>query len=71
MLLWIVALVLCVPGGLVPLQRLIGMDLRLDLLRQGTVPAGFHVDPWLVLAPPLAIAVWIAGNAWRWRAREA
>jgi hypothetical protein len=71
LVLWIMALLLCVPGGLLPLQRVLGVDLRFDFLRPGMGPGKYGVDPWMILAPPFALAVWILGNLGRSRAREA
>jgi tetratricopeptide (TPR) repeat protein len=71
LILWMAAWIAFNPAILLPLERLAGLDLRLDLLRPGRVPAAFVVDATAILALALAIAVWFAGNAWRLRRREA
>jgi tetratricopeptide (TPR) repeat protein len=67
LVLWFAALVAWMPGVLVPLERLIGVDLRLDLLRAGAVPGFFRLNGTAVLAAMVAVFVWLAGNVWRWR----
>jgi hypothetical protein len=34
-------------------------------------PGKYGIDPWIVVAPPLALAVWLLGNLGRSRSREA
>jgi tetratricopeptide (TPR) repeat protein len=70
LVLWIMALLLCVPGGLLPIQQALGVNLRVDFLRPGMGPGKYGVDPWLVLAPPFAVAVWLLGNLGKSRSRE-
>jgi hypothetical protein len=69
--LWIMTLVLCVPGGLAPIHEVLGVNLRTDFLRPGMGPGKYGIDPWIVVAPPLALAVWLLGNLGRSRSREA
>ena len=68
--LWVAAIIAWKPIVLRPFERLTGMDLGLDLLTSGSVPATYNLNPSGILAVVLAILVWITGNAWRWRRRE-
>ena len=68
---WLAALVAWKPALLAPLERLSGADLRLDLLRFGSVPAAYGLDPSGFVALALAIGVWIAANVGGLRGREA
>jgi hypothetical protein len=61
--LWIAALVAWKPAVLRPFERALGLDLRLDLLRAGDVPAAFAVDPWSFLGVAVAVVVWVSANA--------
>lgn len=70
-LFWLMALMLCAPGGLLPLQRALGVNLHLDFLRPGMGPGKYGIDPWMILAPPFAVAIWLLGNLGRIRSREA
>jgi hypothetical protein len=67
---WLAALIAWQPDALLPLKRLVGIDFQIDLLHQRTVPAGFQLHPLTLLAIAAMVAVWISGNAWRWRRRE-
>jgi Tfp pilus assembly protein PilF len=67
LLLWFATLVAWMPGALAPLERMVGIDLRLDLLRGGPVPRFFSLNGTAVLAAVAAAMVWIAGNLWSWR----
>ncbi len=69
-LVWLAALIAWQPIGLLPIQRFLGLDLRLDLLGQRSVPAIYDVNAFGLIALLTAIMVWLAGNAWRWRRRE-
>jgi hypothetical protein len=71
LLLWFFVLIVWQPVVLRPVERLLGIDLRLDLLRPGSVPAMFDVDPHAFLAILLLAVAWFLGNIWRWRSREA
>ena len=71
LLLWLAALLAWRPSTLAPLEQLAGLDLQLELLDAGAVPALFRVNPTAVLAVTAAIVVWLAGNFWRWRGQEA
>lgn len=68
---WLVALFVCVPAAATPVERLLGFDLRLDLLRAGAVPGMYDLNPAILLAVPLAAVTWIAGNVALRRTREA
>ncbi len=61
--LWFAALVAWKPVVLHPVERVLGLDLRLDLLRAGDVPAAFAVDPWSFLGILIATIVWVTANA--------
>jgi len=70
LLAWLTALIAWQPVILLPLERITGADLRLDLLRAGSVPAmyGLTASAWIaMLALPV---IWLAGNAWRRKRRE-
>lgn len=69
--LWCFALLSVWPRILWPLERLLGLDLRLDLLRSGTVPAIADLEPAILVAVPLLALVWTLGNSWLRRPREA
>ena len=70
-LVWLAALIAWQPIALLPLDRLTGLGLRLDRLEAGHVPSMFGLDPFGFLALATVILVWLIGNAWRWRGREA
>jgi len=70
-LLWLVALTTWQPAALAIVGRVSGLDLRLDLLRPGELPATFAVDGVAILAVATAAVTWLAGNAWRRNPREA
>jgi tetratricopeptide (TPR) repeat protein len=69
--LWALAILTWAPGVLGPADRLLGLHLDLGMLRGAAVPDAFAVDPSTTLAMVGAVAVWIAGNGWLWRRREA
>jgi Tfp pilus assembly protein PilF len=71
LLAWLAALIAWQPVLLRPVEMIAGVDLRLELLAQGSVPAMYGLDPssWLALLTlPL---IWLAGNSWRRKRREA
>ena len=68
---WLTALVAWQPGALAPLERALGVELVLEELRHGGLPTGYEFHPLAVIGLAGALLVWIAGNAWRWRRREA
>ena len=70
-LLWIAALTTWQPGALGIVERVSGLDLRLDLLRPAALPAVFAVDGVAILGLATAAAAWLAGNAWWRNSREA
>jgi tetratricopeptide (TPR) repeat protein len=69
-LIWLTALIAWQPIGLVPIERFLGLDVRLDLLGPHAVPAAYDLNPLSYIALFASILVWIAGNTWRWRRRE-
>jgi tetratricopeptide (TPR) repeat protein len=69
--LWVAAIIAWKPVVIRPLEQLTGLQLGLDLLGSGSVPATFDLDPSGILALFVAIVVWVTGNVWRWRRREA
>ena len=69
--LWVLALLAWKPALLSPLERFAGLDFHLSALRGGAVPAAYSMEPSAVLAAIAAVVVWLAGNAWIWRRREA
>ncbi len=68
---WVAALVAAGPAWLAPFERGLGADLRVDLLASPTVPHAWVVDPLVLLAIPVALAAWLAGNVAVRRSREA
>ena len=71
LLIWLAAWIAWQPILIAPLRRLVGLDLRLDLLGAGSVPSLYDVQPLGVLALIAMVVVWLLGNAWRWRGGEA
>jgi tetratricopeptide (TPR) repeat protein len=69
--LWVLALIAWKPGLLSPLERFAGLEFHLSVLRSGPVPAAYSMEPSALLALIAAVVVWLAGNAWIWRRREA
>jgi hypothetical protein len=70
LLAWLTALIAWQPVILLPLEKITGADLRLDLLGAGSVPAmyGLKASAWIaMLVLPL---IWLAGNAWRRKRKE-
>ena len=68
---WFAALVAWRPALLAPLDRLAGLNLGLDLLGIENVPAVYTPDPLSLIALLAALIIWILGNAWQWKRREA
>ena len=68
--LWALALIAWNPIVLRPIERLTGLDLHFSMLRLGSVPAAYAMEPSAVLALIGAGMVWLAGNGWLWRRRE-
>jgi tetratricopeptide (TPR) repeat protein len=69
--LWIGGLIAWRPGMIAGAASLAGFDLPAESLMIPAVPAAFAVHPVQLLALPMLPAVWLAGNAWRWKRREA
>jgi tetratricopeptide (TPR) repeat protein len=70
LVLWLAALIAWQPGILIPVERLVGTQLRLDLLRSGTVPGVYGLDPSGVLALVAAVLTWLLANISALRVRE-
>ncbi len=68
---WFAALIAWQPAALRPLERLFGLDMRLEMLEIGPVPAMFRIDPLDVIAVLAAVAVWLTANIGRRRGQEA
>jgi hypothetical protein len=68
---WLTTLIAWQPVILTPLERVTGAGLLLDALRTGSVPAVFNMNALGLVALVGVFVVWIAGNLWRWRGREA
>jgi hypothetical protein len=68
---WIAALVAWQPVILDPLERLAGLNLRLETLEPGPVPAIYSPDPFGLIALLALALIWLTGNAWRRKRREA
>ena len=70
--LWFAALASFLPDFLGPAGRLVGIDLRSDLLAgPPDVPAPFNTNPLVFIAIAILPIIWCVGNTWRWRRREA
>jgi len=67
---WFAALVASRPALFAPVERALGLDLRLDLLRAGDVPVGFAIDPLSLVGLAVAAVVWLTANASILRRRE-
>ena len=67
---WLAALIAWQPLVLVPLERLAGTQLRLDLLRSGSVPGVYALDPSGVVALAAAALAWLLANVSSLRVRE-
>ena len=61
-MLWLFAWIGGCPQGLAPIERLLGTDVLLAGLRPASVPNVYGLDAVLLIAVPLGIAVWLAGN---------
>ena len=62
LMLWLFAWIGGCPQGLAPIERLLGTDVLLAGLRPASVPNVYGLDAVLLIAVPLGIAVWLAGN---------
>jgi tetratricopeptide (TPR) repeat protein len=71
LLAWLAALVAWQPAALLPLEKVMGLDIGLDLLRPAHVPALYGIDPFAFLALVSLPLLWLTGNLWRLRRREA
>ena len=71
LMLWSLAWLGGCPRGLAALERVLGIGVHLAELRPGTVPNVYGIDALCLLAIPLAIVVWLLGNARFSRLRKA
>jgi hypothetical protein len=69
LMVWLVALLAWQPAWALPVERLGGLDLRLDRLEVGRSPSVFNLSALDVLAVPAATIAWSAANLSR-RRRE-
>jgi hypothetical protein len=67
---WLAALIAWQPRVLVPVEHLVGTQLRLDLLRSGSVPGVYALDPSGVVAMAAAALTWVVANLSALRMRE-
>jgi len=67
---WLAALIAWQPRVLVPVEHLVGTQLRLDLLRSGSVPGVYALDPSGVVALAAAALTWLVANLSALRVRE-
>jgi tetratricopeptide (TPR) repeat protein len=70
-MLWLLAWFGGFPRGLAPLERALGIGVHLASLRPASLPVVYGVDAVVLLALPLGIAVWLAGNVAFSRLRRA
>jgi len=70
LVIWLAALIAWQPRVLVPVERLAGTQLHLDLLRSGSVPGVYALDPSGVVALAVAVLVWLLANLSALRMRE-
>jgi tetratricopeptide (TPR) repeat protein len=59
---WVVALLACAPGVLVPIARLSGFDVHLGRVRPTLAPAFVAVDVVALLGVAIAVVAWAASN---------
>jgi hypothetical protein len=71
LMLWLLAWIGGYPEGLAPLERMLGIGVHLAGLRPGPIPDIYGTDAVFLLALPLGIVVWLAGNAGFSRLRRA
>jgi tetratricopeptide (TPR) repeat protein len=71
LMLWCLAWIGGFPQGLAPVEHVLGLGVHLAELRLGSIPDVYSVDAVVVLALPLAVFVWLAGNLGLSKARGA
>lgn len=59
---WLAALLVALPFAFRPLEAALGLVFRLDVIRAGAVPPALHLEPVVLVAVPLAFAVWALAN---------
>lgn len=69
--LWLLAWIAGFPEILAPVERGLGADFHLAGLRPGPLPDVYGLDAAVLVAIPLGLIVWIAGNFGARRARGA
>jgi tetratricopeptide (TPR) repeat protein len=62
LMLWLLAWIGGFPQGLAPLERVLGIGLHLAGLRPASLPDVYGLDAVFLLALPLGLSVWLAGN---------
>jgi tetratricopeptide (TPR) repeat protein len=62
LMLWMIAWIGGFPHGLAPLERALGISVQLAGLRPASLPNVYGLDALFLMALPLGIAVWLAGN---------
>jgi tetratricopeptide (TPR) repeat protein len=62
LLLWMLAWIGGFPQGLAPLEHALGIGVHLAGLRPATLPDVYGLDAVFLMALPLGVAVWLAGN---------
>jgi hypothetical protein len=70
-LLWLLAWIGGVPSCLAPIERALGVSIQIAGLRTGPLPDVFRLDAALLLALPLGLFAWLAGNVVLRRPRRA
>ena len=70
LVLWLLAWIAGFPQGLQPLERFLGTGMPMAGLRPNSLPDVYGLDAVFLLAIPLAIAVWLAGNVGNSRMRR-
>ena len=62
LMLWLLAWIAGFPEGVAPLERALGIGVHLAGLRPAGLPDVYGTDAVFLLALPMGVAVWIAGN---------
>jgi tetratricopeptide (TPR) repeat protein len=59
---WTACLFALLPIVFRPVETVLGLGFRLDVIRGGTIPPVFHLEPVTILALPAALALWTLAN---------
>ncbi len=70
LLFWISALIVAIPGLIAPLLSMVGIDLRMQLVEPGNVPAAYTTRPMAILGLFALAVAWTCANLWRLRRGE-